>query len=385
MTKQRKHNSLLIISDSGMCQKDGKAYAFGPVVMEVRFFLEMFDTITWIGGEQDLNPSFYSLDSDRISIQPIPAVEATGVQHKLGVLFQYPKMTSLIKKAIQAHEYIHVRAPSHPALIAMQLAKRYSKKRFWFKYAGSWVDPASYMYSLQRKILQRMPANCVVTVNGSWPDQASNILAFENPCLTQAHRETGKQILANRMRHIKSTFDICFVGGLIPGKGILALAEAWMAFEHPKKGRLHIVGTGVLKEQAAGITGKDRDVIWHGTRPKEEVHNLYARCEAIVLPTRTEGFPKVIGEAMNYGCIPIVSDVSCIGQYIETGKNGFLLPKVDAETIRQNLIDCMNLEQGTREAYQELNYILAGKFTYSYYMQRVTNELFPGLQELKPD
>ena len=51
-----------------------------------------------------------------------------------------------------------------------------------------------------------------------------------------------------------------------------------------------------------------------------------------VLPSYSEGFPKVIAEAMNFGCIPIVSDISCIRQYIINGKNGFLINQTPTDS-----------------------------------------------------
>ena len=70
----------------------------------------------------------------------------------------------------------------------------------------------------------------------------------------------------------------------------------------------------------------------------QSVH-IYSKCDFIILPSKSEGFPKVIGEAMNYGCIPIVSDVSCISQYIQNGVNGFLIkPITSKEIYKKNTI-----------------------------------------------
>lgn len=382
MNDIRAHKRLLIISDSGMCMHQGKPHAFGPVVMELHYFLQYFDEITWMGGERDYNPSFYRLDERKVQLRLLPEIKSKGLKHKWEVLLQYPKMRAMIKKELPHHQVVHVRAPSHPALVTMILAKQYSKKRFWFKYAGSWVDPASRMYDFQRKLLRKLPDHCRVTVNGNWPDQPAHVLSFENPCLTQDHRKEGKEALVHRTAANRTPYDLCFVGGLNDNKGIIPLLEVWALLEHPKWGCLHIVGEGPLKSKVEQLMAKSHNPVkLHGTMTKEAVHKLYVRCEAVLLPTKTEGFPKVIGEAMNYGCIPIVTDVSCIGQYIKTGVNGYLMQEVSKEEIEKGFKAFLELDAKTKQEYRSNNYDVSERFTYDHYMQRLIVEVFPTSHE----
>ena len=37
---------------------------------------------------------------------------------------------------------------------------------------------------------------------------------------------------------------------------------------------------------------------------------------------------------MNFGCLPIVSDVSCIDQYIKNDYNGFLINPIAIENLK---------------------------------------------------
>ena len=66
-----KYSKLLVISDTGMYLKDGKVYAFGPVVKELEEILSLFDTITWIGFNQPEhkdNLSYIEIESNRVKI-----------------------------------------------------------------------------------------------------------------------------------------------------------------------------------------------------------------------------------------------------------------------------------------------------------------------------
>ena len=44
-----KYATLLVISDTAVFKRDGKAYGFGPVVKEIDAMLHLFKEITWIG------------------------------------------------------------------------------------------------------------------------------------------------------------------------------------------------------------------------------------------------------------------------------------------------------------------------------------------------
>ena len=68
----------------------------------------------------------------------------------------------------------------------------------------------------------------------------------------------------------------------------------------------------------------DVDILFHGFVNRKRLFNIFSKSHFIVLPSQSEGFPKVIAEASNFGCIPIVSNVGSISQYIKDQENGFL-------------------------------------------------------------
>ena len=83
-----------------------------------------------------------------------------------------------------------------------------------------------------------------MTINGTWPDQPSNILAFENPCLTAEHREEGKKVLEQTMNTPWKSKEFCFIGGWNPSKGIVPLLKVWTNLKVKDLGTLHVVGKG---------------------------------------------------------------------------------------------------------------------------------------------
>jgi len=373
----QKHSKLLVVSDTGMYQEKGKIYAFGPVVLELLEMLSLFKTITWIGfnrEDQKRNDSYIEVKSTEIKIILLKRVGGSSIIDKLKILSYYPKMRSIINSEIKQHQYIHNRAPSNPAYISMLLSSKYPKKRFWFKYAGDWKGKASYFYNLQRNKLRKLKSNSIVTVNGSWKNQSKNIIAFENPCLTEEDRSKGQAIIKNKKRTGKINY--CFVGGLNTNKGIDKILDAFKTIKTVDIGTFHIVGDGVLRNSIEKkIKELSFNCIVHGSLPKEQVVEIYKQSHFIILPSESEGFPKVIGEAMNYGCVPIVSDVSCIGQYVIEGINGFLINPITVDEIKKTIERSLNISDKSFEMYLNKNYKRATIFTYDYYLDQIQNKI----------
>ena len=288
------------------------------------------------------------------------------LKDKLNILAAYPKMYRVIINEVKKHQYIHSRAPSNPSVIVMFLSLFFIKKQFWHKYAGSWIDQASFFYHLQRILLKKLRHNSKITINGDYNISNKNIIPFENPCLDQNDRKLGRNLVA--AKKLKKIVEICFVGALNNHKGVDKILEALKCLNNKDiKYIFHFVGDGPQRidfEKTAKLLRFE--IIFHGFLAKDSISNIYSRCDFIILPSKSEGFPKVIGEAMNFGCIPIVSDVSCISQYIQDGVNGFLYKFSDIKSLSNHIANLVS-ENSIFEAFIKAN---KEKFLVNYSLQQ---------------
>jgi glycosyltransferase involved in cell wall biosynthesis len=137
---------------------------------------------------------------------------------------------------------------------------------------------------------------------------------------------------------------IGFVGRLAPQKApeILLQAFAVASAAHPDA-HLAIVGTGglepQLRQQAASLAIEDR-VVWLGERDGQRA---MAAFDVFVLPSRYEGFPYVLLEALAAG-LPIVTTTGASARaLIQPGVNGLVVrpdrPLELAEAISKLLSD----------------------------------------------
>ncbi len=106
--------------------------------------------------------------------------------------------------------------------------------------------------------------------------------------------------------------------------------------------QFHIAGTGpdesaffksVQEPLAAGRVSR------LGFLPNPEILKLLSRMDALVMTSDFEGLPVILLEAMSRGCVPVVTQIeSGMGELVQPGKNGFLLPVGDVKAFTEVLV-----------------------------------------------
>lgn len=370
-----KNTKLLVVSDTTMFYKDGAWLGFEPVVRELDAISKLFDEIVWLGyGQKKIKSAVSFPVSSNIKLVAMPASGGGGFLGAIKILLYYPIYLFYILKYRIGVTHVHTRAPSHPALLAMFLSRFDTKNIYWHKYAGNWNEPnPPKSYGYQRELLKKITKkNVFATINGKWPGQNENTLTFENPCLTKLELISAKSIGINK--EFNQQLTLLFVGNLSAFKGIKQLVDALKIIDQPQRfSELIIAGDGDLRQELEGIAKKETKVPIRilGAVKREELVKIYSKAHVNILPSASEGFPKVIAEGAAYGCIPLVTDVSSIGQYVIDGQNGYLLQNNDVQTIKEKLnqIACsQNLKTLSLSSIE-----ISNPFTYEYFMKRISS------------
>jgi glycosyltransferase involved in cell wall biosynthesis len=183
-----------------------------------------------------------------------------------------------------------------------------------------------WSYRFQRWWLKRNFARCKVTINGSVRHQPKHCFSFENPCLTDKDVAVGKKI--QNSKTFTAPFNLVFAGRLEDAKGILRIIEALASVNLNLVGRIDFIGDGPKRKEYENLCSfLGKKARFHGFLGSTEVHKLLSEGHFLLLPSDSEGFPKVIAEAACYGCLPVVSDVGSIGDYVKNETNGFIWKK----------------------------------------------------------
>ena len=143
---------------------------------------------------------------------------------------------------------------------------------------------------------------------------------------------------------------ILYVGGLVANKHITSIIQAISMLEKEYRSHisLEIVGSGPqgeeLKELASTLL-QDMEVLFTGRLPRNEVTIEMKNSNIFVMISEGETFGMVYLEAMLQGCIVIASKDGGFDGIIETGKNGFLCPPGDADSLAIILDEIIKMDE----------------------------------------
>lgn len=161
----------------------------------------------------------------------------------------------------------------------------------------------------------------------------------------------SKKIIRNKLNIWKEGIIILFVGGINERKGVHLLVDAFIKIERSfPEVRLLIAGPtykydqNYINEIKAKIRNGDvKDKVILTEKSIDNVDEFMKSSDIFVLPSRQEGFPISIIEAMSCGLTVIGSDIPEIARaQIEDGQNGFVFPSGDFEKLSELLERLLN-------------------------------------------
>jgi len=343
--------NLAIITHTPHWFDDNIHYAYGPYVREMNIWIKQMDTtvVAPIGSQE--RSEIHWPYTTKIKHKQIPSVSLIGFRQKIRAILCFPLLFFTIFKVMRQADHIHLRCPGNIGLIGCMVQLCFPRKRKTAKYAGNW-DPQSgqpWSYRLQQWILSNtfLTKNMQVLVYGEWPNTSKNIKSFFTASYSKKHipeQEIEKEI--------NSPYRFLFVGSLVSGKQPeYAISLIKNLGKKDFDIRLDVFGDGILRKslEKKVIDDNMEDIVYfHGNQKAEIVQDAYQRSHFLILPSKSEGWPKVVAEAMFWGCIPIVSAISCVPWMLNNENRGVLLTMElhqDSKKIRALLIDKSNQNQ----------------------------------------
>ena len=195
------------------------------------------------------------------------------------------------------------------------------------KYAGNW-DPNAQQplsYKLQKWILGNtlLTKNIQVLVYGEWKNQSCNI----KPFFTATYSKS--EVTTTVIRDLHSSINFLFVGTLSTGKQPLyAIQIIQKLVQSNANIKLEIYGDGAEKEKILSYIKSNnlsQFIVLKGNQNKETLKVAYQKAHFLILPSKSEGWPKAVAEAMFWGCVPLSTNVSCVNNMIDNENRGLLL------------------------------------------------------------
>jgi len=369
---------LLIISHTPHYRAAGQLVGWGPTVRELDHLAELFDEVVHVAPLYDeaAPGSALAYTAPRLRLRVVAPAGGETWRAKLDVARLYPAYAAAIHDEMSRADAVHVRCPANISLLALALlrAARRPGPR-WVKYAGNWQPEGAepWSYAVQRRWLAANAHRGVVTVNGRWPAQPPHVHTFHNPSLTEAELAVGRRAAAGKQ--LALPLELLFVGALNDAKGVGRVLQVALALrQRDVPYRLRLLGDGPDRPRYEAWAADNglRDVVFHGWVPPQAVGRFNAAAHLILHPSQSEGWPKVLSEAMAYGVVPIASAVSSMPQILAATGAGVACPVEDIDGVVAAIISYVN-NPAEWQAASRAGVAAAPQFGYRAYQAAVAD------------
>ena len=320
---------LLVVSAAPLIPSPSGWKAYGPYVKEMVLWAKYADEVQFCCPiwETDRGLLVSEIPFDTQSPIRLREFSMTSFSETLKSVVAMMVNLVIIIKAMRQADHIHLRCPGNIGLLGCIVQIFFPNTPKTAKYAGNW-DPKAKQplsYRLQKWILSNtfLTRNMQVLVYGDWEGSSKNI----KPFFTASYHESDKQDIAVRLPEKK--VKMIFVGTLSEGKRPLYAVQLVESLK--KKGydvTLDMFGEGLEREVLNHYikNNKLEDVVFlKGNQNQQTIKEAYKESHFVILPSKSEGWPKVIAEGMFWGCVPIATGVSCIPNMLLYGERGLML------------------------------------------------------------
>ena len=145
----------------------------------------------------------------------------------------------------------------------------------------------------------------------------------------------------NPTKQLNGLHNIIMIGNALKEKGVDEYIEISKSFPHIN---FHIVGAGHDLDDRSILDNLPENVIYHGSLDHSKMSQLLKRIDLHLLLSKTEGFPKVVIETAAGGIPSIVYSHYGANEWIENGKNGFVV-----DTVGKAINTIKRLSQNKKE------------------------------------
>ena len=330
---------------------DNQYFGYAPYIREMNIWMKYVDEVIVVAPliDSELNPIYEKYSHSNISFCEAAEFEITSLTNLIKTLIKLPEIFNSVYKAMSQADHIHLRCPGNMGLIGALVQILFPNKQKTAKYAGNW-DPKSkqpWSYRLQKWILSNtfLTKNMQVLVYGEWPNQTKNIKPFFTATYSESEIHNSEFRIQNELslraesRTNENQFKFLFIGTLSTGKQPLYAIK--LVEEMHKKGKkvlLELYGEGILRKELEHYISQNNleaIVFLKGNQNKETVLKGYQNSHFLILPSKSEGWPKVVAEAMFWGCVPIASPVSCVSYMMGNGSRGIVLQEELNQDVNQ--------------------------------------------------
>lgn len=320
---------VLFVHDGPMGVYENQAYGISFKSAMIERYAIFGDEVTFLMRARILSKDnlhkYSKIDQPYFNFLSIPDFKSISTIHKTG------EAKKIIKKAVKDNDVIVTRLPSAAGVIAFKEAKRLGKPvlvefvacvydALWnYDWRGKLI--ARYKFKNYQKLMEQATHTIYVTnefLQLRYPSTGKSI-----GCSDVELKEIDDTVLRARLEKIKenktplklatiAAIDVVYKGQADVIKAIAELKEKGSYFKYD------IIGQGnPIRLQNLIKSLKVEDLVTiKGAIPHDEVFNVLRTIDIYIQPSKQEGLPRAVVEAMSVGCPIIGSNVGGIPELI---------------------------------------------------------------------
>lgn len=261
--------------------------------------------------------------------------------------YKYKRSISNIFSAIkQIHaiiedinpDIIHVHSTWAGLFVRLPYLFRKRKSKIIYQSHG-WaflMDTSKYkknIYALVEKILS-IPTDKIINISNYEQNQAIKYGLNKNKMIMIYNGVEDKINKSNlKLNWDKNKINLLFVGRLDRQKGLDLFLDVYdkMKLENF---HLYVIGTSVLDDNLPKNT---KYVTYLGWVDNKDIDVYYQACDAVIMPSRWEGFGLVAIEAMKNSKPVIVSNRGALPELVNENRNGYIFQLENMDTLKMIL------------------------------------------------
>jgi glycosyltransferase involved in cell wall biosynthesis len=270
----------------------------------------------------------------RINLDNFQVVSCPNLSSLKGMLFNRSKANSILFDQIKNTDFLVIRLPSVIGILSIEIARKMNKP-FLIELVGcpwdanwnhSWKGKlvAPFMWHATKKAVKNAPYVLYVTnefLQNRYPSTGKTVgcsnvaLPTLDESVLDARLQKIKQMTKNKPVVIGTTaaVDVRYKGQEYVIQAIAELNKQGYNFEY----RLVGGGDKTYLQSIAENYGVADKVIFEGSIPHEKVFDYLDSIDIYVQPSKTEGLPRALIEAMSRGCPCIGSKAGGIPELLD--------------------------------------------------------------------
>lgn len=335
-----------------------------------------------------------SSDAERLNTEGVDFVFVNKINTLKSLIWDNRKNRDVIDQQVRESDACIAHVPSFPGEAMIELARKYQKPcivvvitcpwdAYWnYGWKGKLIAP--FRYLTLRKLVKSSAYTIYVTdrfLQRRYPTTGKSI-----GCSNVAVEKVEDDVLEKRLYKIRyakkcdyklatlAAVNVRFKGQEYVIRALAKLKKAGLRFEY------HLGGGGddSFLRRLSEKLGVSDQVVFHGTIPHSEIYRLLDDTDIYIQPSKQEGLPRALIEAMSRGCPAIGSDVAGIPELLDSR---FLFRKGNVDEIVCLL---QNFDRVLMENQAKDNFHKAEKYVKTILEQRRAkffSEFLEGIQE----